>query len=176
MTEQSLTDLLERLGDRSTVSPPPVEQMVARVRLQHRRRIASVTVAATLTVAVAVTGGVAVFGRYNTPPVADRAMDPTATRPPTTAPNDAQSLSATPHLIEVALEQEVVDLLPGVSLTSKRGYVYSTDYEGPVATSPEEAAEIMADRVDAEGDIWIPMYLADGKTVIGRLKVGYVSK
>lgn len=175
MTEQSLTDLLERLGDQSTVGPPRLEQMVARVRRQRRRRIASIAAAATLTVAVAVTGGVAVFGRHNTPPVADRAIDPITTQPPTAVPNDAQSSSATPHLIEIALDQKVVDLLPGASLTAKHGYVYSTDYEGPVATNPEEAAKIMADRVDAEGDIWIPMYLADGKTIIGRLKVGHVS-
>ena len=88
MTEQSLTDLLERLGDQTMVGVPPVEQMVNRVRRQRRRRAAAVTVAATLTAAVAVTGAVAALGGTTTPPAADRAADPTTIQPPTAASGD----------------------------------------------------------------------------------------
>ncbi|CAI9418164.1 META domain-containing protein [Nocardioides sp. T2.26MG-1] len=94
MTEQSLTDLLERLGNQTTVGAPPVEQMVSRVRRQRRLRAAAVTVAATLTAAVAATGVVAALGGSKTPPAADRGVDPTTAQTPTSASGD--TLGPTP--------------------------------------------------------------------------------
>ncbi len=90
-----------------------------------------------------------------------------------------QVAAEAPDLVEVALDQGIVDLLPGDDVAAQVAgesvaFVYSADYEGPVAANPEEAAKLMAERVDADGNIWIPLYLEDGKTVIGRLNVGRV--
>lgn len=80
-----------------------------------------------------------------------------------------------PDLVEIDVDQEAVHLIQGVRVDGLSVYMYASDFEGPVAKSPEEAAKIVSGRVDAQGDIWIPLYLIDGKTVIGKLKVGHVT-
>ena len=56
------------------------------------------------------------------------------------------------------------------------GYIYSSDFTGSEteAGTPEEAANLMASRVDAAGDIWIVVYQRDGRDVIGQLRIAHV--
>lgn len=56
MTDQNLSDLLERAAERTHVGPPPVELMVAGAR-QTRRRQAVLLTAATVAGVVIVVGG-----------------------------------------------------------------------------------------------------------------------
>lgn len=60
MTEQNLTDLLERAAERTHVGPPPLDEMLARARHGRRRRTVLLTAAASAAVLVAV-GGTAVL-------------------------------------------------------------------------------------------------------------------
>ncbi len=62
MIESKLTDLLERAGDRTTVGPPPIELMHARVARQRRRRTVAASVAAAVAV-IAAAGGTALLVR-----------------------------------------------------------------------------------------------------------------
>jgi hypothetical protein len=62
MIESKLTELLEQAGDRTTVGPPPIDAMHARVTRLRRRRTVAVSVAAAVAV-VAAAGGTALLVR-----------------------------------------------------------------------------------------------------------------
>jgi len=84
MTDHDLSDLLERLGERSPVGPAPTAQMLADAGRSRRRRTTWVAAAAVL----AVVGGVAVLGQQTGPgdgdggPATDPTSGPTRFVPP----------------------------------------------------------------------------------------------
>jgi hypothetical protein len=60
------------------------------------------------------------------------------------------------------------DLISAIGLDGTKGYVYSTDLNGEVPSTPEEAIKLTAQRVNN----WeIPLYESDGETVIGSFKI-----
>jgi len=83
MTDQKLTELLERVADRTHVSPPPLDDMLARSRHVRRRRTVLLTAAASAAV-VAVVGGTAALigpggGPQRDPAPADTSVSPSPT-------------------------------------------------------------------------------------------------
>ena len=61
------------------------------------------------------------------------------------------------------------DLIYAQGKDGNFGYVFKTDLQGPVPSTPEEALAIMERR----GTTWsIPLYLRDGRTVIGEFIMG----
>lgn len=76
MTDQNLSELLERAGDRAPVGPPPVAAMVAGAARHRRRRRLAISVAS----AAAVAAAVASPAFFSAP---DAQPDP---RPPVTSP------------------------------------------------------------------------------------------
>lgn len=80
-----------------------------------------------------------------------------------------------PDLLSVDLKESRVELNEaGTGLSV--GYIYSEDFIGKEASSPEEAKELMAERVDDSGAVWIPVYDRDGTTEIGRLQLAQVTQ
>jgi hypothetical protein len=66
MTDHDLSDLLERLGERTSVGPPPTDAMLAGASRDRRRRTAWLAAGAAAAVAVTV-GGVALLGSSSDP-------------------------------------------------------------------------------------------------------------
>ncbi len=77
MNEFKLTELLEHAGERTTVGPPPIDAMHARVTRRRRRRTVAVCLAAAVAV-VAAAGGTALLVR----PDAGETEAPTASTSP----------------------------------------------------------------------------------------------
>jgi hypothetical protein len=84
MIESKLTDLLEQAGERTTVGPPPIDAMHARVTRRRRRRTVAVSLAAAVAV-IAAAGGTAVLVRPHTSP---EISPPIASTSPGVAPTD----------------------------------------------------------------------------------------
>ena len=62
------------------------------------------------------------------------------------------------------------DLVAAVATNGREGYVYAKDLESPTPSSPVEAARWQEEHT---GDVdSIPVYLADGETVIGEFRLG----
>jgi hypothetical protein len=100
MTDRTLTDLLERTGDRTEVGPPPLDAMLRGVRRRRRRHATVAGVAlgvATVAVAVLV------------PVLATPGRDD-----PTTIPQPAQSDTVSPPSGHISIEGRwIVVALPG---------------------------------------------------------------
>lgn len=95
MTDQHLTDLLERAGDRTQVGPPPLGDMLARTRNARRRRAVLLTAAASAAV-VAVAGGTAVLSGPGSSPQRDLGPADTSVSPsPTTESSTSVTLNGT---------------------------------------------------------------------------------
>lgn len=83
MTDQNLTNLLERAADRTQVGPPPLDDMLARGRHVRRRRTVLLSAAASAAV-VGVVGGTAVLSGLSSAPqrgptAADTSVSPSVT-------------------------------------------------------------------------------------------------
>jgi len=84
MTDPNLTELLERIGERTHVGPPPVENMMAGARRMRRRRTL-LLIAATAAAAVATVGGATLLSapgsnsHAHTTPAASHPPNPTTT-------------------------------------------------------------------------------------------------
>ena len=92
MTDQNLTDLLERAADRTQVGPPPLDDMLARAR--HVRRRAVLLTAAASAVVVAVAGGTAALSGPGSSPQRDPAPADTSVSPgPTTEGSTSSALN-----------------------------------------------------------------------------------
>lgn len=82
MTDPNLTELLERVGERTHVGPPPVERMMAGARRMRRRRSMLLT-AATAAAVVATVGGATLLSapgsnsQDHTTPAASPSVTPT---------------------------------------------------------------------------------------------------
>lgn len=97
MTEQNLTDLLERAAERTHVGAPPLEEMLARTRHRRRRRTALLTAAASAAAIVAV-GGTAVLSGAGSDPQhpagpADRSVSPAPTDSTSPSPSTGTATS-----------------------------------------------------------------------------------
>ncbi len=86
-----------------------------------------------------------------------------------------------PPLHEISLENPLVVLnSAGEALASSSAsvpaYVRSADLvpTGPPPANPSDAAAATASRVDSNGDIYSPVYAADGITILGKIKTGHV--
>ena len=64
MTENMLSDQLERLADRENVTPPPLANMIANVRRKRHRRRLMITSAVSLTALIVAGGIVALVPGY----------------------------------------------------------------------------------------------------------------
>lgn len=95
MTDQHLTDLLERAADRTHVGPPPLGDMLVRTR--HARRRRAVLLAAAVSAAVvAVVGGTAVLSGPGSSPQRDLGPADTSVSPsPTTESSTSGTLNGT---------------------------------------------------------------------------------
>jgi hypothetical protein len=97
MTEQNLTDLLERAAQRTPVGAPPTAQLLARYHRLRRRRTAVTTAAASVAV-VAVVGGTALLSgpgsRYDPGP-AGTSVSPAPTEGGTASPAPKRDFTST---------------------------------------------------------------------------------
>lgn len=93
MTEQNLTNLLERAVDRTHVGPPPLDQMLARTRRVRRRRVVVLTAVGSAAVA-AVVGGTATLSGPAGNPQRDPALAATSSLG-TTEHNSSTALTGT---------------------------------------------------------------------------------
>jgi hypothetical protein len=137
------------------------------MRVYSRRTSVSVAVAAGLA-AVGLSAGLAVAGETGV----QSGFDTNASGQTI---GSVRADSPVPDLIQINLSES--DVVLQTETESDIGYIYSSDWgvsPGAEAKTPQEAAEMMKDRIDASGDIWISVYLEDGKTVIGKLKIGHV--
>lgn len=68
------------------------------------------------------------------------------------------------------------DLVEIIADSGERGFAKTSDLMGEVAKSPDDAVRITKERVNASGDIVIPVYSEDGVTRIGQVTIGHVSE
>ena len=67
--------------------------------------------------------------------------------------------------LDIAREKNIkLDLYAALGINGLEGYIYATDLEDPIPSSPKEAIEIQKNR--KQGDKEIPVYAVDGYTVI----------
>jgi len=62
---------------------------------------------------------------------------------------------------------EKPDLIEGQTDSGKPGYIYLKDIMWDAPKTPADAVRLMKERVNEQGEIVVPVYEADGVTVIG---------
>jgi hypothetical protein len=68
------------------------------------------------------------------------------------------------------------DLIPAVTSDGDPGYIYLNDLLWDEPKNPEEAIELMKEKINDTGDIVVSVYAADGKTKIGEFIAAHVSE
>lgn len=74
-------------------------------------------------------------------------------------------------LMDVNTPGQEPDLVKAVGVDGTLGYVKFVDMQGKLPKNPEEAIAIQNSRLK-EGPKTIPLYDVDGKTIIGKFKIG----
>jgi hypothetical protein len=141
--------------------------------VRHRNRVIAVVAASAL--AIVLTAGSALW----TLNAAGLIFTPSATPggPATAAPALDWPRNATGQTYGVQGNSSVApDLIKVLATNGKTGYVYSKQLaalDGPAPTSPKEALDWQKAH---EGEtVSIPVYLSDGKTVVGEFDMTYPS-
>ncbi|MEN6389826.1 MAG: hypothetical protein ABFD04_05370 [Syntrophomonas sp.] len=73
--------------------------------------------------------------------------------------------------IDANCPENAPDLIAAVGVDGTLGYVKSTDLNGPLPKTPEEAIAITKKNL-ADIERKIPLYAVDGKTVVGSFNIG----
>ena len=174
-----MNDMMDRLRALPPELPQPpdrFEQIRSRVATRRRRRllVGTATLIACAILGTVVTTSLMRGQETATPGVANDVHRPAQPHPVPSCHNGSV-------LRRVGLRQSTIVLNArgqrlGLTEPSAVAYIRNSDFCPSLPANPKQAAQMTKHRVNARGEVWIPLFTEDGTTRVGKILVGTVKE